>query len=210
MLAPWRKIAEPHKDIREERFDRAVFAADLGMVLRDEGPLDYRDPLTFFKKTYLTRGLSNLLLDTLRRFSGEHRGEAVVQIQTPFGGGKTHVLIALYHLLAHPEQISHLYTMQSLLDDAGLEAIPACRVAALIGTALDPTQGRLTEDGLPIRTLWGEMAYQLGGASLYHHRPVDSRPGRGIVCPGVGISSCRLTLVRLQAFAWMGRAALTL
>jgi len=94
MLAPWRKIAEPHTDIREERFDPAVFAADLGMVLRDEGPLDYRDPVTFFKKTYLTRGLSSLLLDTLRRLSGEHGGEAVVQIQTPFGGGKTHVVDA--------------------------------------------------------------------------------------------------------------------
>ncbi len=181
ILTAWRKIAEPHTDIREERFDPAVFAADLGMVLRDEGPLDYRDPVTFFKKTYLTRGLSNLLLDTLRRLSGEHRGEAVVQIQTPFGGGKTHVLIALYHLLAHPEQISHLHTIQSLLDDAGLEVIPACRVAALIGTALDPTQGRLTEDGLQIRTLWGEMAYQLGGASLY--RTIEASD-RNRVAPG--------------------------
>jgi predicted AAA+ superfamily ATPase len=167
MTTPWRKIAEPHKDIREERFDPAVFAADLGMVLRDEGPIDYRDPVTFFKKTYPTRGLSNLLLDALRRLSGERRGEAVVQIQTPFGGGKTHVLIALYHLLAHPDQISHLETIQSLLDDAGLDAIPECRVAALIGTALDPSQGRRSEYGLQIRTLWGEMAYQLGGPSLY-------------------------------------------
>ncbi len=177
MLAPWRKIAEPHKDIREERFDPAVFAADLGMVLRDEGPIDYRDPVTFFKKTYLTRGLSNLLLDALQRLSGERRGEAVVQIQTPFGGGKTHVLIALYHLLAHSsvkgseaahgKRIDHLPSIQSLLEDAGLETVPDCRVASLIGTALDPNQGRRTEDGLQIRTLWGEMAYQLGGASLY-------------------------------------------
>ena len=97
MVAPWRKTTEPHKDIRDERFDPAVFAANLGMVLRDERPIDYRDPVTFFKKTYLTRGLSNLLLDALRCLSGERRGEAVVQIQTPFGGGKTHVLIALYH-----------------------------------------------------------------------------------------------------------------
>ena len=88
MLAPWRKIAEPHGDIREEHFDPAVFAADLGMILRDEGPIDYRDPVTFFKKTYPTRGLSNLLLDTLQRLSGKRRGEAVVQIQTPFGGGR--------------------------------------------------------------------------------------------------------------------------
>ena len=54
MLAPWRKIAEPHRDIREERFDPAVFAADLGMVLRDEGPLDYRDPVTFFNNENIT------------------------------------------------------------------------------------------------------------------------------------------------------------
>jgi len=172
-LKPWRKIAEPHRDIREERFDPAVFAADLGMVLRDEGPIDYRDPVTFFKKTYLTRGLSNLLLDTLQRLSGERRGEAVVQIQTPFGGGKTHVLIALYHLLAHSDQISHLPAIQSLVEDAGLAEIPDCRVAVLVGTALDPARGRTTEEGLRLRTLWEEMAYQLGGVELYQRLRAD-------------------------------------
>jgi predicted AAA+ superfamily ATPase len=167
MIEPWRKIAEPHEDIRKERFDPAVFAADLGILLRDEGPIDYRDPVTFFKKTYLTDGLSNLLLDALHRLSGKRGGEAVVQVQTPFGGGKTHVVIALYHLMAHPDQIHHLPSIQDLLEQAELERVPECRIAALIGTALDP-HGRETEDGIRIRTLWGEMAYQLGGSDLYH------------------------------------------
>ncbi len=166
MIEPWRKIAEPHEDIRMERFDPAVFAADLGIMLLGEGPIDYRDPVTFFKKTYLTQGLSSLLLDALNRLSGVPGGEAVVQIQTPFGGGKTHVLIALYHLLAHADQISHLDPIQDLLEQAELDSIPQCRIAALVGTALDP-HGRQTEDGVRIHTLWGEMAYQLGGQALY-------------------------------------------
>lgn len=166
MMQPWRMIAEPHEDIRLERFDPAVFAADLGMVLQHEGPTDYHDPETFFKKTYLTQGLSNLLLDALYRLSGSPRGEAVMQIQTPFGGGKTHVLIALYHLLAHADEVDHMDSIRDLLEQADLERIPACRVAALVGTALDPVQGRQTE-GQRIRTLWGEMAHQLGGVALF-------------------------------------------
>lgn len=165
-LTPWRKIAEPHRDIREERFDPSVFAANLGMVLRNEGPVDYRDPVTFFKKTYLTQGLSSLMQDALNRLSGGPRGEAVIQIQIPFGGGKTHVLIALYHLFAQSQEIEHLESIQSLLEEAELRNIPDCRIAAMVGTALDP-EGRETEEGIQIRTLWGEMAYQFGGADLY-------------------------------------------
>jgi hypothetical protein len=179
-LTPWRKIAEPHEDIRKEHFDPAVFAADLGIMLRGEGPIDYRDPVTFFKKTYLTQGLSSLLLDALHRLGGAPGGEAVQQIQTPFGGGKTHVLIALYHLLAHAGQIEHLPPIQDLLAQAGMAHIPQCRIAALVGTALDP-QGRQTDDGIQIHTLWGEMAYQLGGASLY--RRIQSSD-EGQIAPG--------------------------
>jgi len=166
-LTPWWQIAQPHKDIREGRFDPAVFAADLGMVLAGEGAMDYRDPVTFFKKTYLTRGLSQLLLDALGRLAGQVAGEAVIQLQTPFGGGKTHTLLALYHLIRHGDQVAHLEPIMDLLGEASLSEMPEARLAALVGTALSTTEGRRTPEGLHIRTLWGEMAYQLGGPPLY-------------------------------------------
>jgi len=166
-LPPWWQVAEPHRDIREGRFDAAVFAADLGMALQDKGAVDYRDPVTFFKKTYPTRGLTELLVDVMRRMAGEAAGEAVIQLQTPFGGGKTHALLALYHLFKHADQIGHLDSVRTLLLAAGLPRVPQVRVAALVGTALSADRGRRTPEGLHIRTLWGEMAYQLGGPDLY-------------------------------------------
>lgn len=97
---PWWQIATPHRDIREERFDEAVFAAKLDDVLYERGPVDYRDPETFFHRTYLTHGLRQLVQTVGGRLAGEV-GEGVIQLQTPFGGGKTHALLMLYHLFKH-------------------------------------------------------------------------------------------------------------
>ena len=97
-LPSWREVAVPHEDIRRGGFDESTFAADLADVLADRGPLEYRDPQTFFRKTYPTEGMVKLLAAVLRRLAGERGGEPVIQIQTPFGGGKTHSLVALYHL----------------------------------------------------------------------------------------------------------------
>jgi len=95
-LKAFHTIAIPHKDIREGRFTMDVFAADLEQVCRNKGPDEYRDAETFFEKTYLTDGLQNLLDRVEKRLKGKG-GESVIQIQTPFGGGKTHALIAMYH-----------------------------------------------------------------------------------------------------------------
>lgn len=189
-LKPWWQIAQPHKDIREGRFDPAVFAADLGMVLAGEGAVDYRDPVTFFKKTYLTRGLRQLLLDVLGRLAGKGIGEAVIQLQTPFGGGKTHTLIALYHLVKHGSEVRHLEPIEGLLAEGGLDEIPKARLATLVGTALSATEGRRTPEGLHIRTLWGEMAYQLGGSDLYQ---LVEASDQARVAPGTDVLSQLLT-----------------
>ncbi|MBN1136865.1 MAG: DUF499 domain-containing protein, partial [Anaerolineae bacterium] len=191
-LPPWWQVAEPHRDIREGRFDAAVFAADLGMVLQDKGAVDYRDAVTFFQKTYPTRGLTELLVDLMRRLAGEAAGEAVIQLQTPFGGGKTHTLLALYHLFRHTDQIEHLDAVRTLLLAAGLSRVPGASVAALVGTALDADKGRRTPEGLHIRTLWGEIAYQLGntkgakegGPDLY--RLLESND-RNRIAPGTDL-----------------------
>ena len=158
ILKPWRQVATPHADIRQGKFDTSVFAADLGEVLAGRGAVDYRDPCTFFSKTYLTEGLTQLLIDVMQRLAGSGKTEAVIQLQTAFGGGKTHTLLALYHLLTSPNPVSKLPEIQALVRAAGLKQIPTARVVCLVGTALNPTADR---------SLWGEMAWQLGGERLY-------------------------------------------
>ena len=98
-LKPWRQVATPHADIRNGKFDSSVFAADLGEVLAGRGAVDYRDSLTFFGKTYLSDGITKLLIDVMQRLSGTGKAEPVIQLQTAFGGGKTHTLLTIFHLL---------------------------------------------------------------------------------------------------------------
>jgi len=89
-------IAIPHRDILEGRLTMDIFAADLWEAYHNRGPAEYRDADTFFQKTYLTQGLQNLISVIQKRIEGRG-GDPTIQIQTPFGGGKTHSLIALMH-----------------------------------------------------------------------------------------------------------------
>ena len=95
-MIPFHTIAVPHRDILESKLTLDVFAADLWQVLRGAAPDEYKDPIQFFQKTYQTDGLKNLLSIVEGRLKGQG-GDPVIQIQTPFGGGKTHALIAMYH-----------------------------------------------------------------------------------------------------------------
>lgn len=95
-MKPFHTIAVPHEDILKGRLTMNVFAADLWEVAQNRGADEYKDADTFFKKTYLTQGLDNLLNVVKKRVEGKG-GDPVIQIQTPFGGGKTHALIAMYH-----------------------------------------------------------------------------------------------------------------
>ncbi|MYI20343.1 MAG: ATP-binding protein, partial [Acidimicrobiia bacterium] len=96
-LTPWREIITPHADVAAGRFDQAEFAADLFEVLQGTAEAEYQDPREFFARTYLTQGLRDLLVGAARRLSGGG-GDPVIELQTNFGGGKTHSMIALYHL----------------------------------------------------------------------------------------------------------------
>ena len=95
-MNPFHTIAVPHSDILEGRLTQDVFAADLWEVFNGRGPDEYKDAVQFFDKTYETDGLKHLLSVVEGRVSGRG-GDPVIQIQTPFGGGKTHALIAMYH-----------------------------------------------------------------------------------------------------------------
>jgi hypothetical protein len=98
-LLPWREVVEPHQDVATGEFQQAEFAADLAKVHNGSAPSEYRDPHEFYSRTYLTEGLSNLLVGAAKRLSGGG-GDAVVDLQTNFGGGKTHSMLALYHMAA--------------------------------------------------------------------------------------------------------------
>lgn len=165
-IRPWRMVVTPHEDIRQGRFDASVFAANLGHVVAGQGAVDYRDPATFFKKTYMTQGLSRLLREMMGRLSGRLKSEPVIQLQTPFGGGKTHTLLAMYHLLKSPRDVSRLDSVKKLLDAANLKEVPPAAVAAIVGMAMNVNRDR---------TPWGEMAHQLGGDRLYQMMAADDR-----------------------------------
>ena len=145
-LPSWWQVTTPHKDIREGKLSEAIFAADLGDVVYAKAPLEYKDASIFFQKTYLTQGLKNLLENVLSRLSGG-KGDPVIQLQTPFGGGKTHALLALYHVVENREKVKHLDVISKLPKPEN------AKVVVFVGTHADPLKGR---------TPWGEIAHQLG------------------------------------------------
>lgn len=157
MMRNWFDVIQPHEDIRKGQFDEAVFAADLGDVFSGKAPADYNDPYLFFRKTYLTAGLQGLLGRVYTKLSAGV-GASVVQVKTPFGGGKTHSLVTLYHYLKHGNKIKELLP-------PGLGLIQP-KVVVIAGTHWNPVEGRTT-DGLTRFTFWGELAYQLGGRDGY-------------------------------------------
>ena len=162
-LPCWREVIQPHPDVAQGRYKNAEFAADLAQVARGEGAYEYRDPVEFFSRTYVTEGMKGLLVQALRRVSGQD-GEPVIQLKTAFGGGKTHSMLALYHLLRGRASAVKLANLRPVLEAAGLERPPVCRVAVLVGTALDPSKARQPAN-LP-----GSKIYTLGrdGLSACH------------------------------------------
>ena len=116
-LAPWRTLVTPHPDVASGNFRQAEFAADLAQVARGEGAKEYIDPREFFSRTYLTEGLRLLLTGALRRLSGTG-GESVIDLQTTFGGGKTHSMLALWHLADPAVPIASLPGLEGVLTDA--------------------------------------------------------------------------------------------
>jgi len=178
---PWWHIAMPHRDIREGRLDLKVFAVDLAQVVEGEAAPEYKDPDTFFRRTFLTRGLRATLKGVLRRLAGRDDGVAITQMATVFGGGKTHTLLALYHVVANGVQVGSLEPVEELLAEAGLETIPPARVAAVDCAHISPGQPRTTPEGFTLHTLWGEIAYRLGGAELYQ---IVRQSDEGRVAPG--------------------------
>lgn len=164
-LKPWRDVVTPHADVASGRYQQAEFAADLWQVHLGEGSDEYRKPAEFFRRTFLTESLKRLLVGGVQRLSGKG-GDPVVQLQTNFGGGKTHSMLALYHLFggAKPSDLSGI---DAVMAEAGVNALPKAQRVVLVGNKISPGNPSTKPDGTVVRTLWGEIAWQLGGKKAF-------------------------------------------
>jgi predicted AAA+ superfamily ATPase len=162
-LPPWREVVDPHTDVRSGRYQQAEFAADLWQVHIGEGTDEYKKPAEFFRRTYLTESLTRLLVGAVERVSGSG-GDPVVQLQTNFGGGKTHSMLALYHLFSGTPA-GELVGVDEVMKDAKAESLPKVNRVVLVGNKISPGNPSKKPDGTIVHTLWGELAWQLGFAA---------------------------------------------
>lgn len=156
-MEPWYKVAMPRPEVREGRsFNPDEFAIALEQVVAGTAPKDYKDPLHFFNRTCFTRALKEHAGMVLRRLSGKTENSApVLTLVTQFGGGKTHTLTSLYHLVEHAKKVANHDGVKELVKGAGLSEIPKAKVAVFVGNAWDPREGR--------ETPWIDLARQLAG-----------------------------------------------
>lgn len=174
-LKSWREVIIPHEDVLDGNLQEASFAADLTKVVQGVAPLEYRDPVRFFERTVITEGMSLLLQAVLKRLSGKG-GEPVVQLQTAFGGGKTHTMLAVYHVAGGKVAAKKMLGIPELLDKAMIKELVRGNVAVLDGNALAPAEPR--EHGrITAKTLWGELAWQLGKEDGYALVAASDREG---------------------------------
>ncbi len=171
VLRPWREVATPHRDVASGRYQQAEFAADLWQVHLGEGSDEYRHPTEFFRRTFLTESLRRLLVGAVQRINGTG-GDPVVQLQTNFGGGKTHSMLALYHLFSGVPP-KDLPGVDAVLGEADVKALPKVNPVVLVGNKLSPGNPSDKPDGTVVRTLWGELAWQLGGKKAFDKLRAD-------------------------------------
>ena len=162
-LPAWRDVISPHPDVAGGHYLQAEFAADLWQAHLGQGASEYQNPVEFFRRTYLTDSLAGLLVNGLRRLGGQG-GEPVVQLQTNFGGGKTHSMLALYHLFSGA-RADQLEGIDEIMQRAGAARLPRVNRVVLVGNRISPGNPETKPDGTRVRTLWGELAWQLGHAA---------------------------------------------
>ena len=183
-LTPWREIIAPHSDVAAGRFEQAEYAADLALVADGGAEPEYQDPHSFYARTYITEGLRDLLSGAVRRLCGAG-GDPVIELQTNFGGGKTHSLIALYHLASGAEA-AELPGLAEILAEEDLTPPPKVNRAVLVGQMISPSAPESVGGGIRLHTLWGRLAYQLGGKDGYDIVRADDLAGTS---PGAALTT---------------------
>jgi predicted AAA+ superfamily ATPase len=183
-LKPWREVVVPHPDVLNGTFQQSEFAADLTAVRTGRATPEYGDARAFYERTFITEGMGKLLIQVSQRLNGKG-GEPVIQLQTSFGGGKTHTMLAVYHLATRQCALGDLSGIPALLDHARVMDVPQARVAVLDGTAHSPGQP-WKHDKQTVSTLWGELAWQLGSAdgfALVQEADANgTSPGKDVLC----------------------------
>ena len=175
-LKPWREVISPHQDVASGSYQQAEFAADLWQVHIGDGESGYRDPVEFYRRTYLTESLTHMLVGAVRRLTGSG-GDPVIQLQTNFGGGKTHSMLALYHLFSGGDA-NNLAGVEAVLEQAGAKGeLPSVKRVVLVGNKISPGNPSVKADGTVVNTLWGELAWQLGGTEAYETIRADDELG---------------------------------
>ena len=170
-LKPWREVVTPHADVASGRYQQAEFAADLWQVHLGQGTDEYRDPVEFFRRTYLTESLKGMLIGAVQRLTSGG-GDPVIQLQTNFGGGKTHSMLALYHLFSGIKP-TDLAGIDEVMTAAGVSKVPKANRVVLVGNKISPGNPSTKADGTVVRTLWGELAWQLGGKKAFDRIKAD-------------------------------------
>ena len=202
-LKPWREIARPHKDVLEGTFKQSEFAADITQVANGTATPEYQDAEKFFSRTFITEGMRLLLMSVAQRLTGMG-GDPVIQLQTAFGGGKTHTMLAVLHLAKRKVSTDKLEGIPPLLDEAGIQELPNANMAVLDGIALSVSQGK-QHGGICTNTLWSEMAWQLLGAEGYKLVAASDRdataPGKDVLTELLTKSApCVVLIDELQKF----------
>lgn len=178
-LKPWSEVVTPHIDVMSGDINASTFAADLQEVADGNSrSAEYGNSVVFFNRSHVTPGLQRLLGNTIKRING-NGGDPVIQLKTGFGGGKTHSLIALYHLVNFDEGLSALAAnsadttgtmLQRVFEFSGVEPSRGIKATPVVlsGTVRSATEEATTHSGDPLNTLWGHMANELGGQSAYN------------------------------------------
>jgi hypothetical protein len=210
-LKPWYQVVTPREDLRENRpLDASEFAVHLDHIREGRASEDYTDPRRFFARTHFTASLVDLTSQVLRRLSGIHvETSAVFNMATQFGGGKTHALAALYHLASCGEAAKEWRGVESILAKAQIAAVPKAHVASFVGTEFDPLIGRGGGDEPLRRTPWGEIAWQLGGATSFavveQHDRDNVAPGGDAIRKMLPPGPCLVLMDELLNFVSRGR-----
>lgn len=202
-LKPWREIARPHKDVLEGTFKQSEFAADITQVANGTATPEYQDAEKFFSRTFITEGMRLLLMSVAQRLSGLG-GDPVIQLQTAFGGGKTHTMLTVLHLASRKVSTDKLEGIPTLLDEAGIHDLPNANIAVLDGIAMSVSQGK-QHGNICANTLWGEMAWQLLGEEGYNLVAASDRdgtaPGKDLLAELLTKSApCVVLIDELQKF----------
>lgn len=169
LLKPWYDVLKLRKELCENvNQEWLEFAVPFPKARDAQGTEEYSDPAQFFRSTYISHPLTKLACDVMSRLSGSREHSAIFSVVAPHGGGKTHALTMLYHLVRAGNDAVKLSGAPRLFAQTGLTALPAPRLAAFSGVTFDLSKRRSGKRGDPTRkTLWGELVFQLGGSEAF-------------------------------------------